>query len=73
MTTYIFLGEMLSELRAAWSAYGEELLLQSRHVSLHETETEVEYLVGGRGARLHEAIGDFIALLVQHEAVEDGG
>ncbi len=69
----LFLGEMLTVLRAAWSAHGVEPLLQSSHVTLHETETKVQHLISGSCARKHEAIGDDVALLMQKKIVEERG
>lgn len=73
MSTDLFLRKMLSVLWAAWCAHSVELLLQSCHVTLYETEAEFQHLVARSGAGVDEAVGNAIALLMQHEVVEGGG
>ena len=70
--SYLFLAQVLSVEVARRRRNIEQGLLESRPVVGHERHAQVEHFIGRCSAVAHEALGDALATLVDHEVVRGG-
>ena len=70
--SYLFLAQVLSVKAARRRRNIVQGLLESGHVVGHERHAQVEHFIGWRSAVEHEALGDALATLVDHEVLRDG-